>query len=54
MLKGGAEGMWNLYADMISQKEKWMSARRNQCNVCFMQNINTDRILNCIKKSIYR
>lgn len=54
MLKGEAEDLRNPYVDMTSQKEKWMSARRNQFNVCFMQNINTDRILNCIKKSIYR
>lgn len=54
MLKGGAEDLWNLYVDMISQKEKWMSARRDQCNVCFIKNINTERILNCIKESINR
>jgi len=48
MLRGGAEDLWNLYADVTGQKEKWMSARRNQFNVCFMQNIDTGRISNCI------
>lgn len=54
MLKGGAESLWSLYVDMTSQKEELMSVKWNQFNVCFMQNVNRDRILNCIKKSTDR
>lgn len=52
MMKGGNEDL--CYVDMTSQKEKCVSARRNQFNVCIIQNINTDRTLNCIRRCICR